>query len=317
MEFDVCLTISGLCMFVPGESASGEPVMHVLMPASAHEADAVSQTGGAQGHEHPDGASANTHVVELIYDTRYHRPEDVPETERRKSCQRPKLDGCVIAVRHPSGQPLDTSVKEDCVPLLDPTVGFGGVDPHLVRGPLSKRLAARAELCIGEAAFYSGIGMAQEKRLRLCPADHDASTVRCDPTSPRPPQLMAEHVEWWLGRYCDGVALTDLLTATRRDGTPVALPAGRLSPRAGEKVIYLRLLHAVPNALPDGKCREYDFAGTYGGDHFEMYYQLDGLPNSVSHTTVEAGAAASTSGVVSQKFLAPSVVCVVAQARFR
>lgn len=320
MEFDVCLTISGLCMFVPGEGADGRPAMHVLMPASTHAADAAG--ADAQGGEHSGGAHAAhhhaaRHVVQLIYDARYHREEDVPEAERGKPCRRQSLDDCTVVVRHRLGQTLDASVEQDRVPLLDSTVGFGGVSPGLLRDPLSERLAARAELRIGSAEHYSGVGMGGGKKFRLCTVDHDTATARCDPDSSRPPQQMAEHVEWWLGRYRDAVALTDLLEITDRRGKPVSLPRGRLKPLPRKNVVHLRLLHAVPGALPERKCRQYDFENTHGGDHFEMYYQLDDLPDSVPHAVVEATSVACGSELSNRRPAVPSVVCVVSQARRR
>lgn len=128
---------------------------------------------------------------------------------------------------------------------------------------------------------------------------------------------MAEHVDWCLGIYENGVRIEDVFRVKPALGVRdrgAKWLQGRLSPRKGVQRLDLRLLYAVPAVFRRSLCRDYRFPDLpsrgSGHRHFRMFYGLSATPPITPvmpvPETVEKG--------VESQFLAPSVVCMTARA---
>lgn len=311
MRFRLNLTISGLCMFVPGPGASPQ-VMYVLMPNPARYG------AGEQPDLAPDHAGGHhePHTACLMYDRECRVPDSEALKGEATQCAEVRLNGCVAEFAHRAGGKLKPAVDTEYVVCLTPSAHFTGVPRAYVEGPLvpsvAEHVAARVALRVGEATGYPDLTEHPGKRPKYC-LGHENSKCGENGTGQQA-RVMTEHVTWSLGEYEESVALEDVLTVTPMptNGSEQWL-RGRLRPRRGETSVEVRLLYVVPQALANGLCRKYvfpDLGGANARNHFPMFYRLAADPTNEPMTTIPETSSLHDLAVSP---LVPSVVCMTSQ----
>lgn len=319
MAFKLYLTISGLCMFVPDEKNG---VMHVLMPKARPPEYANDHTAGpdAQGI---DGAEHHApHVAYLLYDSAHRTPDPTLPDRFGDACAMVPLNGRMLEFKRCPGARPNLELSSQVVYLDKLSADFGGVPgKYLEYAPndplperVAKRVAARVRILAGKAESYPedpSVPVSQRStrrpRPRFCLARRGAECHET-PSGPRP-QVMTEHVEWYLGRYPSDVPIADIFSVNPLgpEDEGAQWLRGRLSPRSGVQRVDLRLLYVLPSVmLQKNLCREYRFPPSGSGDftHFDMFYELSAtLPTRRVTPVPEDG----------QPKAAPSVVCMTAR----
>lgn len=216
MAFELRLTITGLCMFVPGDGT--DPVLHVLMP------EPCSLPGHA-GHDH-----GVAHRAVLMYDRVYHPAGEGPSGNSR--CVPVPLDGCAVKVQganNPSAQP---TVSETEVPRIYETSEFAGVSRACVNVPLDARVHTRIELRgTGSAVDYSGTPAIQHVHFVLGRFENG---VELDKILIPVPGTKAPPIHEGRLYPPDGIGSVDLRIAHVVDGAVGPICAGDASPDGPE-----------------------------------------------------------------------------------
>jgi hypothetical protein len=135
MSFELRITFSGLCMFVPGKDAEAGR-MHVLMPATgAHD-----HGGHAAAGEQP----VEQHVLRLAYDAVHEQTSPGAPTRKPVFVE---LAGSALSVPHDGRPSADPAVPPSVVDLF--RVTEDKIDPALVRGAPAGHVAARVSMGAG------------------------------------------------------------------------------------------------------------------------------------------------------------------------
>lgn len=268
MSVQVYLTISGLCMYVPG-GAKDPSVLHVLMPSHRHRAA-----------PDPDGRERDERLVEhravLVVDRKYvdhgEQPGGGEGTGDVDKCNPLGLDGCAVLVRGRAPGAPPPRVDPHFVVRLDSSANFPGVRHACIETSLDPWVHARLELRGAARPKYSWLEPDPGKPRRQCLVPPGGE---CRPGGVHPPRPMAEHVTWDLGPYDEDVLTLASVFDAVPDTKPPAWLATRLRPRNDR--VELRIAYVLPSVLPSVCENQYNASGT-GNAHFAMFYGL-GAPH--------------------------------------